>query len=48
MLVPDGLPPGEAEVAAFYSDSLADTPMARLAREAWLVKGDALSPWPED
>jgi hypothetical protein len=37
----------EAEVTAFYSDSLADTPMARLAEKAWLVKGDALSPWPK-
>ena len=33
-------------VDAFYSDSLADSPMAALAREAWLVKGDRLSPWP--
>ena len=37
----------EAEVEAFYSDSLADSPMASLAREAWLVKGDLLSPWPK-
>ena len=37
----------EAEVTAFYSDSLADTPMALLAGKAWLVKGDALSPWPK-
>ena len=38
----------EAEVEVFYSDSLADQPMAALAREAWLVKGDLLSPWPKD
>ena len=38
----------EAEIEAFYSDSLADQPMADLAREAWLVKGDRLSPWPKD
>ena len=36
----------EARVTAFYSDSLADTPMAELAETAWLVRGDALSPWP--
>ncbi len=36
----------EAAVSAFYSDSLADTPMAELAEKAWLVKGDELSPWP--
>jgi phosphoserine phosphatase len=36
----------DAEVEAFYSDSLADSPMAALAKKAWLVKGDRLSPWP--
>jgi phosphoserine phosphatase len=35
-----------AEVEQFYSDSLHDTPLARLAQEAFLVKGDALSPFP--
>jgi len=35
-----------AEIAQFYSDSLHDTPLARMAREAFLVKGDALSPFP--
>ncbi len=37
---------GEVEIDAFYSDSLSDAPLARLAREAYLVKGDALWPWP--
>lgn len=36
----------DAAVEAFYSDSLADAPMAALAEKAWLVKGDRLSPWP--
>jgi phosphatidylglycerophosphatase C len=31
----------------FYSDSLHDSPLARLARSAWLVKGSALAPWPK-
>ncbi len=30
----------------FYSDSLSDAPMAQLACRAWMVRGDALSPWP--
>ena len=33
---------GDAEVGEFYSDSYSDTPMARLARTAYLVKGDKL------
>ena len=37
----------EETVEAFYSDSLADSPMAALAQQAWLVKGDRLSPWPK-
>ena len=37
----------EAAVEAFYSDSMADAPMAALAEKAWLVRGDRLSPWPE-
>ena len=36
----------DTAVEAFYSDSLADSPMAALAEKAWLVKGDELSPWP--
>lgn len=38
----------EAEVEQFYSDSLHDTPLARLAREAFFVRGDKLSPFPLD
>ena len=50
---------GEAKVAAFqsldlpdrpdrfYSDSLNDAPMARLAREAYLVRRGVIAPWPE-
>lgn len=32
-------------VEAFYSDSHSDDPMAALADQAWLVKGDRLLPW---
>lgn len=32
----------------FYSDSLSDTPLARLAEHAWLVQGTELFPWPEE
>lgn len=34
-----------AQVDKFYSDSHSDDPMAALAREAVLVKGEALLPW---
>ncbi len=34
-----------ATVEAFYSDSLSDTPMARLAERAYLVKGTAIESW---
>ncbi len=37
----------EAHTEAFYSDSLTDTPMAKLADRAFLVKKGSLSPWPE-
>ena len=30
----------------FYSDSLSDAPMARIARGAFLVKGDQITAWP--
>lgn len=33
-------------VDRFYSDSLSDSPMAALAREAFLVKNGYLLPWP--
>lgn len=35
------------EIAEFYSDSLSDTPLARLAERAFIVKGQCLEPWPE-
>lgn len=37
----------DAHVERFYSDSLSDAPMAALADEAFLVKGDRLTPWPK-
>lgn len=41
-LFPDG------KVQAFYSDSLSDTPMARLAEQAYLTKGGKPLPWPSE
>ncbi len=39
----------EATVENFYSDSLSDTPMARLAKQAYVVKKDGtLVPWPSE
>lgn len=35
----------DTEIAKFYSDSKHDLPLAKLADEAWLVKGEILSPW---
>ena len=37
----------EVEIAEFYSDSLSDTPLARLAERAYIVKGQSLEPWPK-
>lgn len=36
----------EAEVAKFYSDSLSDEPMAKLAKNAYLVNGNRIAAWP--
>lgn len=36
----------DIEIDEFYSDSLSDAPMAKIAGKAWLVDGEALSPWP--
>lgn len=36
----------DAQVDDFYSDSLSDTPMARIARRAFLVSGQTVRPWP--
>ncbi len=38
---------GDAKIDTFYSDSLSDTPLARLAQTAWIVRGDKLIPWEE-
>lgn len=38
---------GEVPIETFYSDSLSDTPLARLADTAWIVRGDELIPWAE-
>ena len=35
------------EIGEFYSDSLSDAPLAKLACKAFLVKGDTIMPWPE-
>ena len=35
------------EIDEFFSDSLSDTPLARLARRAYVVKNGELYPWPE-
>ena len=37
---------GQAQIDEFYSDSLSDAPLARLAERAFLVKGDERVPWP--
>lgn len=39
-------PQGHTE--EFYSDSLSDSPMARIADKAFLVNRGELSPWPEE
>ena len=38
---------GDAQIETFYSDSLSDTPLAREAKTAWIVRGDQLIPWAE-
>jgi phosphoserine phosphatase len=32
-------------IEKFYSDSLSDTPLARIAEEAWIIRGSKLVPW---
>ena len=39
---------GDAKIDAFYSDSLSDAPLANMAKEAYLVKGDVIKDWPKD
>ena len=36
---------GDAPVEGFWSDSRSDTPMARLAAQAWLVRKTEIVPW---
>ena len=35
----------DAVVENFYSDSHSDDPMAEIARQAWMVKGERVTPW---
>ncbi|MBR5453500.1 MAG: HAD-IB family phosphatase [Clostridia bacterium] len=36
---------GDSEIDEFYSDSYSDTPLARLAKKAYIVKDEELSDW---
>ena len=38
----------DAVVDCFYSDSLSDAPLAKLAKQAFLVRRGELSPWPAE
>lgn len=38
----------DAVIDKFYSDSFSDTPMAKLARQAFLVHKQKIKPWPSD
>lgn len=35
----------EGEIDAFYSDSYSDEPLAKIARKAYIVKGEKILPW---
>ena len=37
---------GAVQINEFYSDSFADEPLAKLARQAWFVRDDERTPWP--
>ena len=37
----------KGEIEEFYSDSLSDDPLAKLAKKAFLVKKDQLISWPK-
>jgi len=37
---------GDIEIGEFYSDSLSDTPLAKLAQKAFFVRGDERMDWP--
>jgi hypothetical protein len=34
-----------AEIDSFYSDMYCDTPLALISKQAFIVKGEKLSPW---
>jgi hypothetical protein len=34
-----------AEIDSFYSDMYCDTPLALISKQAFIVKGERLSPW---
>lgn len=36
----------DAQIDCFYSDSMSDAPMAKIAMKAYLVSGERLSDWP--
>lgn len=36
---------GESVIDNFYSDSYSDTPMAEIAKKAFMIKGDKVTPW---
>lgn len=36
---------GEVNIDEFYSDSRSDAPLARMAKRAYLVRGETLLPW---
>lgn len=38
----------DAVIEVFYSDSLSDSPMAKIANEAVFVVGEQLNPWPKE
>jgi phosphatidylglycerophosphatase C len=38
---------GDAPIDNFYSDSMIDAPLARMARQAFWVRGDNILPWPK-
>ena len=37
----------DALIDQFYSDSLSDSPLAEIAREAYMVKKGSITPWPK-
>lgn len=37
----------DVQIDEFYSDSLTDAPLAKLAKKAYLVKGDQILDWPK-